>query len=167
MSLAPVTPEVQYSAPESSARRKRRRGRRVEPAVAITICAVVVLVATMVHVGQRAKIAALAYDMHQAQSRLDQLQRDQRKLVVDIENARSLGRIETEARLRLGMIRPDDQRLFVAHRVQDNEQSQLPITNSAQGARRSSWMTAFSTWYDRVSSQVRAALPRSVQPASE
>lgn len=168
MSLAPIsTDEVVYSPPERSARRNRKRRRRVDPAVAISACALLVLVVTMLHVGQRAKVAALTYDMHQALIRLDQLQRTQRQLVVDVEQARSLGRVEAEARIRLGMVRPEDNRLVVAHLAREDKPSSLQAPDLTNPAQRASWLTAFSEWYDRVSSQVRAALPRTVRSGSD
>lgn len=133
----------------------RRRRRRVEPAVLISVIAFVVLGAAMLHVGQRAKLAALTFELHQAQIRLEQAKRIQTQLIVEVERARSLERVEAEARFRLGMVRPTSSNWIVVHA----DPPAPPSVQHPQTTGQSIWITAISEWYDRVSAQVRTALP--------
>lgn len=158
MSLAPARLDGVDAALSDQKERVRRRRRRVDPAVYISALAVIFLVAALAHVGQRAKVAALTYDMHQAKARLDELQRQQNQLLVQVERARALERIETEARVNLGMVRPGQERWYVVRTPQT--QPPANVTSEASG---SSWLAAFSEWYERVSTQVRAALPRAAR----
>ena len=136
-------------------RAEHRRRRKVDPAVVISLFAVLVLAASLLHVGQRARVAELTYELHQARLRLEQLKRIETQLRVDIERARSLNRVEMEARLRLGMVRPTSERLVVVRSAAREEG--LARAPEGEGA-PASWFSAFSAWYDRVSEGVRAAL---------
>src|SRR5690554_5415499 len=115
MSLAHAKTSSVYVEPnvelESNLQEKREPGRgrrrKVDPAVVITVLAVLVLAAALLQVGQRARLATLTYELHNARSRLMQLDRVQTQLLVEMEAARALTRIDVDARNRLGMVRPD------------------------------------------------------------
>lgn len=156
MSLAQAKIEVASPRASETTRHGRKRRRRVDPAVLISAFAVIVLASALIHVGQRAKVAALAYEMHQVTAHLDQLQREQTQLLVNVERARSLDRVEADARLRLGMQQPETERLVVVR----PSQSSTNVAVAQSESERNSWLAALSGWYDRVSTQVRAALPR-------
>ncbi len=155
MSLAHAKFDVIAPQKDPSPNRARKRRRRVDPAILISLFAVVVLASALFHVGQRAKLAALSYEMHQALTRLDQLQREQTRLLVEIERAHSLERIEADARVRLGMDRPQTEHLVVVHPLRTSPDAETASRDSDN----LSWMAAISGWYDRVSTQIRAALP--------
>lgn len=164
VAYARIEPSPAGVEPQSSPGPARRRRKRLDPAVAITLFALLVLVAALLHVGQRARLAELTYELQQARLRLEQLRRIETQLLVEIERARSLSRVETEARLRLGMERPGSSRLVVVRHVETDDGSEAVQERRGPGA----WLAALTEWYDHVSASVRAALsiPRWSQDGS-
>lgn len=144
---APVYTEA--PAPQPSHKAPARK-RRIDPAVYISALAVLVLAAALLQVGQRARLAMLTYDLHNAKSRLEQLERVQTQLLVEVEEARSLSRIDLEARSRLGMVRPQATEWVV---VRPRESAPVPADPPAGG-----WADTLFSWYDRLSTGIRAAL---------
>lgn len=152
MSLAHAKTTAYTEVPTNEASRPGpRKKRRVDPAVYISALAVLVLAAALLQVGQRARLATLTYELYNARSRLEQLERVQTQLLVEMEEARSLTRIDGEARTRLGMVRPAATEWLVL-RPESSE------VQSAQGE-RTGLFGAVVAWYDRVSSGIKAALP--------
>jgi len=141
-------PESQRSSPPSP-----RKSARVDPAVYISALAVLVLAAALLQVGQRARLATLTYELHNARARLEQLERIQTRLLVEMDEARSLTRIDGEARSRLGMVRPASTQWLVVRPESGG-------TGEAVSADQEGWFGAVASWYDRVSSGIKAALPR-------
>lgn len=141
---------VDVSTPNPSQPSPRKK-RRVDPAVYITAFAIIVLAAALMQVEQRARLATLTYELHNARSRLEQLERIQTQLLVEMDEAKSLSRIDGEARTRLGLVRPQTTEWLV-------------VRNEPEGASQpdmasSGWLDAVFSWYDKVSSGIRAALP--------
>lgn len=164
VAYARIDPSPTGVEPQSTGGPVRRRRRRMDPAVVISLFAALILVAALLHVGQRARVAELTYELQQARLRLEQLKRVETQLLVEIERARSLSRVETEARLRLGMDRPGSSRWIVVRQVETEEG--VATLEERRGAR--AWLAALSQWYDHVSASVRAALspPRWSQDGS-
>ena len=138
---------------ESEQAPRRRRG--ADPAVLVTVVALVVLAASLAHVAQRAKMAVLAYELHNATARLEELKRIHTRLTVEVEEARSLRRIEESAR-QLGMVRPTSTAWLVLDPAR--RESELEPGRDRTGH---PWGGALAQWYDRVRSSIQAALPLS------
>lgn len=143
----------EYRAEAAQAKSPQRR-RKADPAVVVSIVALVVLAASMVHVAQRARLATLAYELHNAASRLEELKRIRTQLTVEVEEARSLHRIEASAR-QLGMIRPTSTTWLVL----EPDDGEGDASVSADDRRGWEWGAALAAWYNRVRSSIRAALP--------
>lgn len=133
--------------------RGAKRRRKADPAVVVSIVALLVLAASMAHVAQRARLATLAYELHNSASRLEELKRIRTQLTVEVEEARSLGRIEASAR-QLGMIRPTSTTWLVLEPVSPEGEA-----TAADDERGWEWGAALAEWYDRLRSSIRAALP--------
>ena len=65
-------------------------------AIIVSVALLFVLLASMAHVAQRARIATLTYDLHVENLRLAEVKRIHNHLLVQVERARSLERIEAE-----------------------------------------------------------------------
>ena len=128
--------------------------RRADPAVVVTVVALVVLAASLAHVAQRARMAVLAYELHNATARLEELRRIHTQLTVEVEEARSLRRIEESAR-QLGMVRPTSTAWLV---LEPARRESEPEPGGDAGTGRQ-WGVALAQWYDRVRSSIQAALP--------
>lgn len=156
MTLAQVRAEEvqQPQVPQSEPTRGRKRRKRLDPAASFTLAAMVVFLACMILVGQKAQLAALSYDLHEATQRLAEVQRIQTNLSLEVERAKSLDRIETQARTELGMINPTSSTWVVMERTQPTHAvaPQEPETGLV-------WIEAVSQWFDRVRQDLRAALP--------
>jgi len=139
---------------ERAPSRAPRRKRRADPAVVVTVIAAVVLAASLAHVAQRARLAVLAYELHNASARLEELKRLHTQLTVEVEEARSLRRIEESAR-QLGMVRPTATAWLV---LEPARRESEPERVEDAGTLRQ-WGVALAQWYDRVRSSIQAALP--------
>lgn len=130
--------------------------KRLDPAIIVSVALLFVLLASMAHVAQRARIATLTYDLHVENLRLAEVKRIHNHLLVQVERARSLERIEAEARGRLGMADPSETTWLVM-----NAPAASPADGDAQAHEdRPGLVAAFSGWFERVRSEIRAALPR-------
>lgn len=130
--------------------------RRLDPAVAVSLIAVLVFALGMGYVAQRARLAALAYQLHAAERRLAEVERIDTYLSVEIERARSLERIEQEARYRLGMVAPATTAWVVLRPAAEARAAEA----NTDARRNSGLVAALSDWFNRVRSEIRAALPR-------
>lgn len=134
----------------------RKRRRKLDPAVVISAFAFLVLIASLGHVAQRAKLAALTYELHRANARLTELKRTQTHLLVEVERARSLARVESAARTRLGMVRPETTEWVVLAPAERGERYEAALARDDRGG---VWLSAVSDWFRRVRSEIQAALP--------
>lgn len=141
---------------EGGAEQARGRRRRVDPAVLVSALAFIVLVAALGHVAQRAKLATLSYELHLSNARLAELKRVQTHLLVEVEKARSLARVEADARTRLGMIKPESTAWVVLAPAETKNPVELAGSGDDRGRM---WMSAVSDWFQRVRSEIQAALP--------
>lgn len=130
--------------------------RRINPAAVATFIACFVLVTAMGHVAQRARVAALAYELHLQQQRLAEVERINTYLHVEIERARSLERIEREAKTRLGMVAP----VRTTWVVLDPAGDENAVEEAAEGGTGRGLAAALSGWFERVRSEIKVALPR-------
>lgn len=130
--------------------------RWLDPAILVSVIAVLVLATSMGHVAQRARIATLTYDLHVERLRLADVQRVHNHLQVEVERARSLQRIEAEARGRLGMVKPAQTTWLVL-----NDPAPPAVDrNEATVEGRAGVAAVLLGWFERVRSEIRAALPR-------
>jgi Cell division protein FtsL. len=158
MSLAHAKVEViqAQNAPETRKRPNPTPRRRLDPSVTIFLVALVILGAAMGHVAQRARITALTYELHLENLRLAEAKRVNNHLLVEVERARSLKRVEEQARNRLGMVDPAQTTWLVLNPANP----QTTAEPAATGTERPGLFAAFSLWFERVRSEMRAALPR-------
>jgi len=133
------------------------RRRQLSPTTIVTLVAFLVLVTAMGHVAQRAKVAALAHDLHVERLRLAEMERVKTHLQVEVERARSLERVEYEAKNRLGMVAPT-RTTWV---VMDTKREEDVVRPANEGERGLGFVAALSGWFERVRSEIKAALPRS------
>lgn len=128
-----------------------QKKRRLDPAVIVSIGAVIVLIAALAHVAQRAEVAVLTYELQRENLRLAQAERMRNHLLVEVAKTRSLGDIEIEARERLGMVDPDRVRwLTVAS-------GDAPVGGTADATETkltAPLVSAVATWYERVRSEL-------------
>ena len=122
----------------------------------VSFVALVVLAASMGHVAQRARLATLTYDLHVESLRLAEAKRLNNHLLVEVERARSLQRVEVEARARLGMSSPTQTTWLVMD--QPEAESSVEVVEVVE--RRPGLVAALSGWFERVRSEIKAALPR-------
>lgn len=149
--------QAQHS-PETRNRPGPSPRRRLDPTVSVFLVALVVLAAAMGHVAQRARITALTYELHLENVRLAEAKRLNNHLLVEVERARSLKRVEQEARNRLGMTDPAHTTWLVMN--PNNPATQQPVVVDEE---RPGLVAALSLWFERVRSEMRAALPRARQ----
>lgn len=130
--------------------------RALDPAIVVSVVALLVLAASMGHVAQRARVATLTYDLHVERLRLAEVKRIHNHLLVEVERARALDRIEAEARGRLGMAKPAQTTWLVL----DAPASAAAEEIAEAGEGRLGVAAALLGWFERVRSEIRAALPR-------
>lgn len=104
-------------ADERSRRQPDRRPRPVRatssPFVAFAAVGLVLVVLGLGLVAQRVQVMALTYELDEVKARLERVEQQHGRLQVQVAGARSLARIETEARERLGMVDADARPMVV------------------------------------------------------
>lgn len=88
----------------NGATRPGTRYRRVSPIVALPILGLLMLSVGMGLVAQRVQVMTMGYALVEAKQELARAQQEHARLTVEVARSRSLERIETLARSRLGMV---------------------------------------------------------------
>lgn len=104
----------QEQQPESSRPQPARRWRvRLHPMLLLSLVALVTVWLVATGIGQRVRAIELEYEIQEMNERLNQLQKEEQQLQLEIARLQSLARVERLARSRLGMVEPGSSRVVV------------------------------------------------------
>lgn len=104
---APVSPSTRWSPPTTEAHesvQSSARRRTVSPLVALPVVGLLLLSVGMGLVAQRVQVMTMGYALVEAKQELERAKQEHARLTVEVARSRSLERIETLARTRLGMV---------------------------------------------------------------